>query len=118
MARLERWMADYRSAWESNDPGDIRALFTEDAEYYTAPFAEPWVGHEGIVAGWLGAADGQGETSFQWSTVVENDDLAVVSAQTTYADGPTYSNLWIIRFGPDGRAIEYTEWWMDQSEKD
>ena len=26
----------------------------------------------------------------------------------------TYSNLWVIRFAPDGRAREFTEWWMKQ----
>ena len=28
---VERWMIGYRTAWESNDPDDIRAIFTEDA---------------------------------------------------------------------------------------
>jgi len=115
--RLDAWMAGYRRAWESNDPADIRSLFTDDAQYFTAPFAAPWVGHDGIVAGWLEAADQPGDTTFSWTAVVEHDATAVVTAETVYAGGPTYSNLWIIRFAPDGRAIEYTEWWMDQSEK-
>ena len=32
-----RWMQHYIAAWTSNDPEDIRALFTEDAVYATQP---------------------------------------------------------------------------------
>ncbi|HEY9477764.1 MAG TPA: nuclear transport factor 2 family protein [Microbacteriaceae bacterium] len=112
--RLADWMAGYRSAWESNDPDDIRALFTEDAEYYTEPFAEPWRGHDEIVKGWLEARDEPGDTSFEWVPLVVTPELAVVQATTVYIAERTYSNLWVIRFAPDGRAREFTEWWMKQ----
>lgn len=108
------WIDDYRAAWESNEPGDIRALFTENAEYRTEPYAEPWVGHAAIVDGWLEAQDQPGETEFHWARLVTTDDLAVISGTTTYASGPVYSNLWVIRFAPDGRAVSFTEWWMEQ----
>jgi hypothetical protein len=31
---VDRWMERYVRAWETNDPGDIGALFTDDARYY------------------------------------------------------------------------------------
>ena len=31
--RIAAWVDSYRRAWESNDPADIRAVFTEDALY-------------------------------------------------------------------------------------
>jgi hypothetical protein len=31
---LDKWVAKYRKAWESNDPADIAALWTEDAAWY------------------------------------------------------------------------------------
>ena len=34
-------MEGYVKAWGSNDPQDIAALFTEGAEYYTAPHRDP-----------------------------------------------------------------------------
>jgi hypothetical protein len=108
------WIDDYRRAWESNTAADIRALFVEDAEYRTEPYAEPWIGVDAIVAGWIEAKDEPGETTFDWSRLVTTDDLAVVTGTTVYAAGPTYSNLWVIRFVPDGRAISFTEWWMEQ----
>ncbi|SFN59462.1 hypothetical protein [Mycetocola miduiensis] len=66
MSDLTAWIQAYERAWESNAPGDIRSLFTDDAAYYTEPWIEPWRGG-------------------------------------------------VIRPAPDNRAVEFTEWWMDQS---
>jgi len=110
--RTDNWIAAYRTAWESNAPDDIRALFTENASYRTKPHAEPWVGHDGIVAGWREAADEPGDATFDWHLVAETGDLAFVEGVTRYRDDEDYSNLWIIEFAPDGRATGFTEWWM------
>ena len=116
-AGIEAWVNAYRKAWESNDPDDIRALFTEDAEYRTEPWGEPWRGHDEIIAGWLEAADEPGETTFEWSTLAETDEMSFVQGTTVYSGGgATYSNLWVIRLADDGRARAFTEWWMDQSD--
>ena len=111
---VEAWVTGYRNAWETNDPDDIRALFTEDAEYRTEPYSEPWRGHDEIIDGWLEAADEPGETVFDWSELASIDDLGIVEATTAYAGRSTYSNLWVIRFAADGRASRFTEWWMAQ----
>lgn len=112
--RVAAWMRGYRRAWESNDPAHIRALFTEDADYFEAPSEHPWHGHDAIVAGWLTARDEPGDTEFVWEIVSETPDVAVVRAVSTYAAGPVYDNLWVIRFAPDGRATSYTDWWIER----
>ena len=114
LAALASWIDGYHRAWESNRPGDIRALFTERAVYRTEPYADPWVGQDAIVAEWLLAADEPGETSFRWAPLAITDDVAVVLATTVYRDGPSYRNLWVIRLASDGRANEFTEWWMEE----
>jgi hypothetical protein len=111
---LRAWVAAYERAWASNEPEDIRALFTEDADYRTEPFAPPWHGHDAIVWGWLEARDEPGESTFSWAPLVVTDDLAIAQGTTIYTDGATYSNLWLLKFAPDGRAEEFTEWWMEQ----
>ena len=30
------------------------------------------------------------------------------------AESSDYSNLWVIRLEEDGRASEFTEWWMEK----
>jgi ketosteroid isomerase-like protein len=108
------WMSGYRKAWESNDPADIGALFTDDALYYFEPFSEPNRGRDAIVAAWLAREDAMGTTTFAWSPLATTDDVAIVTGETDYGD-IRYSNLWVIRLAADGRATEFTEWWMDQS---
>jgi hypothetical protein len=42
-------------------------------------------------------------------------DLGFVRGWTTYTqeDPPKeYGNLWVVRLTDDGRASEYTEWWV------
>jgi uncharacterized protein (TIGR02246 family) len=105
------WVANYRKAWESNEPGDIVDLFTEDAAYFTEPFAEPWVGRDKIVENWLKIRDVPGSTTFEWHPLLVTDDLAIIEATTTYPD-KTYSNLWVLRLDNLGQARQFTEWWM------
>lgn len=113
---LTAWVDNYLRAWESNDPEHIRSLFTEDGEYSTEPYAEPWQGHDEIIEGWLDAADEPGETTFEWTAVVSTPELGIVQGTTVYGSRElTYSNLWVIRFAPDGRATEFVEWWMEQA---
>ncbi len=109
---LNSWMDGYQRAWESNDPADIRALFTEDAEYRTRPQAEPWRGQDEIVAGWIEHRDEPGDATFEWDTVAVTHGTAVVRGVTDYADGDRYHNLWVIEMADDGRARSFTEWWM------
>ncbi|WP_022883963.1 nuclear transport factor 2 family protein [Glaciibacter superstes] len=111
---VEAWVDRYRVAWESNKPDDIRSLFTEDAQYRTEPYAEPWIGHDEIVAGWLSAADDPGETTFDWSLLGVTAEVTVIEGRAVYSGGANYRNLWVIRFADDGRATSFTEWWMTE----
>ena len=106
------WMAGYLRAWDSNEPDDIRALFTDDAEYRTAPFEPPRVGPDAIVEGWLADRDEPGDHTFTWSLAGGDDSMAFVEGETVYEGGRRYANLWVIRFAPDGRASSFTEWYM------
>ena len=113
--QLEAWVRAYIQAWNSNDPGDIRALFTPDARYLTEPHARPWSGHEEIVREWLDRKDGPEDHTFRWEIMATDGDLGFVRGWTTYTehDPPReYGNLWVVRLAEDGRAREYTEWWV------
>ncbi len=115
-AALEAWLDAYRKAWESNDPEDIGALFTDDAEYRTEPWVEPWRGRDAIVSGWLEHADDPGTTTFEWAPLAVTDEVAIVQGTTMYPDR-TYSNLWVIRLDDQGRARAFTEWYMRQPDQ-
>jgi hypothetical protein len=114
-AEVESWVGAYRRAWETSDREDIASAFTEDASYYPSPSVAPWRGLEAIVAGWRAHRDEAGSTHFEWSLVAREGRTAVIRGVSTY---PTtvYDNLWIVRFADDGRAVDFTEFWVDRSE--
>jgi uncharacterized protein (TIGR02246 family) len=111
------WVDNYRKAWETNDPDHIRDLFADDAAYFTEPYAKPWVGREGIVAGWLDRQDEPGTTAFSWHPLIVTDELAVIEATTTYPDR-VFRNLWVLRLDHTGQARQFTEWWMQEPDDD
>jgi len=120
-ATVEAWVAAYRRAWTSNDPADIGALFTDDAEYLPTPWSAPWSGRETIVRRWLGRRDEPGTWTFESEVLATEGDLGIVRGETTYlatADEPEarYANLWLIRLAPDGRARRFEEWWVLRSD--
>jgi uncharacterized protein (TIGR02246 family) len=111
--RLRTFVEGYVRAWNSNDPAEIGALFTQDAAYYTEPYSQPWRGRDEIVRQWLDHRDEPGETEFRWQPLTVGPDVAVVQGETFYRTPPrTYSNLWVIRLDAEGRCSEFTEWWM------
>jgi ketosteroid isomerase-like protein len=111
---VDAWLEGYLRAWETNDPEDIGRLFTEEARYYTAPHRDPWKGRDGIVQGWIDRKDTPGAWTFRHEVLAVAGDLAFVRGWTTYPkETEDYSNLWVIRFAPDGRCSEFTEWWME-----
>jgi hypothetical protein len=109
---VTRWVEGYQRAWESNDPDDIGALFTDGAEYFTAPYRKPIAGRSSIIDDWIERKDEPGETQFEWHPVVITDELAIVEGTTRYPD-QTYSNLWVIQLDPSGRCTRFVEWWME-----
>jgi ketosteroid isomerase-like protein len=111
---VDGWIARYTAAWTSNEPTDVEALFTEDAEYYTSPVKDPWRGRDEIMRLWIEHGDQPGSWRFTSETIAVDGDLGVVRANTTYQDGPAYANLWLIRLDDHGRCRSFTEWFMRQ----
>lgn len=110
---VQTWLDGYRKAWTSNEPDDIRALFTEDATYAGSPFdTTPWVSIDGIVAGWLENRDEVGDWTFEGAPLVFADGVGVIEGRTNYSNGKRYANLWVIHFADDGRARQFTEWYV------
>lgn len=118
-AAIDRWMAGYLAAWDSDDPADVAALFAEDARYYTTPFSQPHVGVDDIVNWWARNGDSQLEWSFEYDVVAREGSLYVVRGVTTYPEGfgegdvaRIYHNIWLVTLDESGRATEFVEYWM------
>ena len=94
----QRWIDGYLAAWASNDPAAITALFTPDGD-------------------WIERKDEPGTWQAWLEPLLVHDDTAIVTGKVDYTNGNRYANLWVIRFGDDGRAAEFTEWWMDRPDE-
>ena len=112
---VKMWVEHYITAWKTNAPEDIARLFSEDALYYTGPFAKPWRGQKKIVKAWLARKDEPQDWKFRYEVVTSDDACGVVRGWTKYKKpAREYSNLWVIRFDDAGRCREFTEWWIQR----
>lgn len=121
-AAAEEWIARYVRAWSTNDPDDIRSLFTEDAEYRDGPSTPPWVGRDAILDAWLAQKDEPGTWSFTHELTAVDGDVAVIRGWTDYPTATEkarhYDNLMVICLAADGRAALFTDWWVASKPSD
>jgi ketosteroid isomerase-like protein len=118
---LQRWLDAYVVAWRTYEPDKIRALFTDDAIYRFRPLDErPLKGRDAIVANWLESPDAPDSWTAEYRALAVDGDIAIAEGETHYPGDPKagraerrYANLWVMRFAPDGRCRDFTEWFME-----
>lgn len=119
---LRDWLDRYEAAWRTNDPAQIRALFTDDAVYRWHPWetgADAAHGVDAIVTAWLAEPDDPGSWQLRSEPLAVDGDLAVARCVIAYhptpeAPGRTYHNLFLIRLTADGRCRDFTEYYMKE----
>lgn len=120
LATLQDWLDRYVAAWRSNDRGQIEALFTEDASYRTGPFDEAFIGRASIVDLWTSNPDQPGSFECSYHALAVTGDVGVAEGWTVYEATDAeprreYSNIYVMRFEPDGRTCrEFREWFMQR----
>ena len=110
---VQAWLDAYVAAWGSYDRAAIGELFAEDATYRYHPYDDPERGREAIVGGWLDEPDEPGSWEASYAPLLVEGDRAVATGETRYADGQTFSNLFVLEFDGDGRCSDFTEWYME-----
>lgn len=105
-----RWVARYEDAWRGRDLDAVEDLFSDEAHYRQSPYAAPRVGHTGIKAFWLD--DDDDVFVMRASPVAVDGRDAVVRLEVRYGDPvrQEYRDLWVLRFGDDGRVEDFEEW--------
>jgi ketosteroid isomerase-like protein len=125
---VDRWLAAYLEAWNTYDPDQIAALFTEDVAYRYHPYDEPIEGRDEVVKAWraegdhpeAGTRDDPGTYEAEYRALAVDGDVAVATGWSSYresADGPvarTYDNCFVMRFDSEGRCREFTEWFIQR----
>jgi len=124
-ASVSAWLAAYLHAWETYDPAEIGALFSEDAEYRWHPADEPEKGRDAIVEAWLNPGgnastrDEPGTFAGELQPFVGNGNRAVAVGTCTYWTDASrskvdrvYYNNWLLEFDDDMRCSSFTEYYM------
>jgi hypothetical protein len=123
---IQDWLDRYVAAWRSNERGQIEALFTEDALYRYLPYERSDSiahGREEIATGWLEHADAPGSWEARYEPFALDGDRAVATGYSRYAATDseperTYHNAFLMRFAPDGRCAEFTEYYMLEKQEE
>jgi hypothetical protein len=109
---LQDWLDRYVEAWRTYDPAAIGDLFSEGALYYFHPFRDPARGRDEIVKAWADDPDAPLSWDARYEALAAEGDVGVARGWTRYQDGKEYANLFVIRFDGDGRAKEFTEFFV------
>jgi SnoaL-like domain len=111
--QVEDWIASYERAWRTAGREPLSDLFAQEATYRMSPYEEPFVGLPAIGEMWDAERKGPDEVFSMTSEIVALDgETAVVRLEVKYGDpvDREYRDLWIVRFGEDGRAVAFEEW--------
>jgi ketosteroid isomerase-like protein len=111
--QVAAWVTAYERAWRAPGTAALARLFTPDARYLTGPYQRPIDGLPAIARMWEAERAGPDEAFRLASEVVAADgDTGVVRVEVWYGDpvDREFRDLWVIRFGPDGRCRVFEEW--------
>ncbi len=119
---VQAWLDRYVEAWRANDAELIKPLFTDDAVYGYRPYDDPERtirGNAAIVASWLDDPDPPDSWEAQYEPYAVEGDRAVAVGFSRYlatdtAPEKTYHNAYLLRFAPDGRCAEFSEFYMEE----
>src|SRR5918996_5100567 len=107
--QLADWVERYERAWRAPGTEALAELFTDDATYSTAPYAEPHRGLDAIRKMWEAERSPGEEFSMDSEIVATDGDLGVVRLVVEYRKprSQQYRDLWVIRLDGDGRCTEF-----------
>ena len=117
---VQVWLDAYVHAWRTYDATAIEALFTENATYAYHPWddgEELVQGRDAIVANWLEERDAPNSWEAHYRPLMVEGEQAVATGTTSYTNGKTYWNLWVLRFDENNRCAKYVEWYMERPQE-
>jgi ketosteroid isomerase-like protein len=111
---LGGWIEAYGRAWQTGDNELMTSLFTEEAKYRSAPFREPFRGHDEIRAYARRNAGTQRDKHVRMGRpFIDGSRVAVEWWTTMIEDGEavTLPGCLLLHFEADGRCSELREYW-------
>ncbi|WP_336631071.1 MULTISPECIES: nuclear transport factor 2 family protein [unclassified Microbacterium] len=107
----QNWLDGYLRAWRTKDDADVRALFTDDAEYLFHPYeTSPARGIDAVLTAWQDPEPTEAVADLH--VLIEGDDIGIIRGTVDYPGHASYVNLWEVHFAADGRARRFVEWYL------
>lgn len=114
-AAARAWVDAWSRAWPAADPEPLRAVYSDDAVFRSAPFREPHLGREGALEYARSAFADQDDFTDCWfgEPVVAGDRAAVEYWAVLVENGRqvTIAGVAVLRFGPDGLVRSQRDYW-------
>jgi hypothetical protein len=111
--QVAAWVEAYEQAWRTPGTETLGQIFTSDASYQQAPYADPVAGLPAIARMWDHERAGPDEIFTMASEVVAiEEQVAVVRLEVRYGNpmSQEWRDLWVLRFTADGRCEHFEEW--------
>lgn len=116
MTRTSDWLDGYLRAWRTKDAADVRAIFTDDAEYFFHPYErDPVRGIDAIITAWQEPE--RTEAVADLAVLVEDARIGIVRGTVDYPGYASYVILWEVHLADDGRAERFVEWYLKVPEE-
>jgi hypothetical protein len=106
------WLVAYERLWRTAGTDSLGELFAADATYSMGPYEPTARGLDAIAAVWDEERP-EGERFTMAASIVAVDGDAGVASIEVHYSAPIvreYRDVWIVRFGDDGRAVSFAEW--------
>ena len=109
---LADWVERYESAWRSPGTEPLAGLFTDDATYSPAPYAEPHRGLDAIRRMWEAERTPGEQFSMESEVVAVEGNTGVVRLRVEYRKprSQEYRDLWVVTLDERGRCTAFEEW--------
>ena len=109
------WAEGYERAWRAGDPEAAAALYAPDANFRSAPFRDPDLGRDGVLAYTRPAYAAEGGQDPRFGTPFAADTSAAVEWWTTTLEDGQPSTLIgtsVLTFTPDGLVATARDYWF------
>ena len=115
MTRLDSWLERFGQAWETRDPEQAAALFSDDGSYREAPFDEPLTGAHEIREHWSNLPKARDDISFTWEILALTESGGIARWQGAYTpvDRETrleFDGILFVSLDDEGRCRDFREW--------
>ena len=110
LAGLSEWLDAYGDAWKARDPQAMSELFTEDAVYQPAPFANRQRGRLMIREAFAEAFEERGSVEFGYEVMAATNRGGIVRWWSA-VDGTRLEGIFRLAFDDSGLCTSLEAWW-------